>query len=89
MNITKEKQTSRYREHTSGYQREEREERKAQIGLRGQEVHDTKNKINKLQGYIAQNRKYSQHFILFYFIYFFSWRLITLQYCSGFCHTLK
>ena len=24
-------------------------------------------------------------FILFYFI---SWRLITLQYCSGFCHTL-
>ena len=26
---------------------------------------------------------------LFYFIYFLiSWRLITLQYCSGFCHTL-
>ena len=25
-------------------------------------------------------------FILFYF--FISWRLITLQYCSGFCHTL-
>ena len=24
-------------------------------------------------------------FILFFFI---SWRLITLQYCSGFCHTL-
>ena len=24
---------------------------------------------------------------LFYFMYF-SWRLITLQYCSGFCHTL-
>ena len=23
---------------------------------------------------------------LFFFI---SWRLITLQYCSGFCHTLK
>ena len=22
------------------------------------------------------------------FIYFISWRLITLQYCSGFCHTL-
>ena len=21
--------------------------------------------------------------------FFFSWRLITLQYCSGFCHTLK
>ena len=27
--------------------------------------------------------------ILFYFILFvISWRLITLQYCSGFCHTL-
>ena len=23
------------------------------------------------------------------FVSFFSWRLITLQYCSGFCHTLK
>ena len=22
-------------------------------------------------------------------VFFFSWRLITLQYCSGFCHTLK
>ena len=33
--------------------------------------------------------QFSQHhflnFILFYF--FISWRLITLQYCSGFCHT--
>ena len=28
------------------------------------------------------------YFILFYFILFISWRLITLQYCSGFCHTL-
>ena len=30
--------------------------------------------------------------ILFYFIFsfiFISWRLITLQHCSGFCHTLK
>ena len=31
--------------------------------------------------------------LIFIFIYFFpfifiSWRLITLQYCSGFCHTL-
>ena len=24
----------------------------------------------------------------FFFILFISWRLITLQYCSGFCHTL-
>ena len=25
----------------------------------------------------------------FNFYFFISWRLITLQYCSGFCHTLK
>ena len=24
-----------------------------------------------------------------FFFFFFSWRLITLQYCTGFCHTLK
>ena len=27
-------------------------------------------------------------FIFYFSIYFFSWRIITLQYCSGFCHTL-
>ena len=27
--------------------------------------------------------------IAFLFSFFISWRLITLQYCSGFCHTLK
>ena len=26
--------------------------------------------------------------LFFFFIYFISWRLITLQYCSGLCHTL-
>ena len=26
--------------------------------------------------------------VFFNFIFFISWRLITLQYCSGFCHTL-
>ena len=26
--------------------------------------------------------------ILFFSFIFISWRLITLQYCSGFCHTL-
>ena len=26
---------------------------------------------------------------LSYFFFFISWRVITLQYCSGFCHTLK
>ena len=30
------------------------------------------------------------HTLFFFFFFFFiSWRLITLQYCSGFCHTLK
>ena len=29
------------------------------------------------------------YFIFLLFLFFFiSWRLITLQYCSGFCHTL-
>ena len=27
-------------------------------------------------------------FLIFYVIFFISWRLITLHYCSGFCHTL-
>ena len=27
-------------------------------------------------------------FLLFFPFIFISWRLITLQYCSGFCHTL-
>ena len=27
-------------------------------------------------------------FLIFLFLFFISWRLITLQYCSGFCHTL-
>ena len=28
-------------------------------------------------------------YVFFYFVFIFiSWRLITLQYCSGFCHTL-
>ena len=28
-------------------------------------------------------------FFFLNFFFFISWRLITLQYCSGFCHTLK
>ena len=27
--------------------------------------------------------------LFFFLIFLISWRLITLQYCSGFCHTLK
>ena len=29
-----------------------------------------------------------QKFLSFLIYFFFNWRLITLQYCSGFCHTL-
>ena len=29
----------------------------------------------------------NKHFFKFY-LFFISWKLITLQYCSGFCHTL-
>ena len=28
------------------------------------------------------------YFLIQFFFFFSSWRLITLQYCSGFCHTL-
>ena len=27
-------------------------------------------------------------FFFFFFLFFIGWRLITLQYCNGFCHTL-
>ena len=37
--------------------------------------------------YICNTVSYTNFFSLFSFI-FISWRLITLQYCSGFCHTL-
>ena len=29
------------------------------------------------------------YFLFFLNFFLISWRLITLQYCSGFCHTLK
>ena len=37
------------------------------------------------------NSKKNLDFYLFIYVclFFISWRLITLQYCSGFCHTLK
>ena len=28
------------------------------------------------------------YFLFIFYFFFISWRLITLQYCSGFCHTL-
>ena len=45
---------------------------------------------NKL--YLANHWDFSDFFcyhnIIFFPFIFISWRLITLQYCSGFCHTL-
>ena len=39
--------------------------------------------------FYIENSYHCIYFLLFYFfIFFISWRLITLQYCSGFCHTL-
>ena len=35
-----------------------------------------------------ENEMATHSSILFFFFSFISWRLITLQYCSGFCHTL-
>ena len=31
---------------------------------------------------------YQPYSVLFFFFFLICWRLITLQYCSGFCHTL-
>ena len=53
--------------------------------------------LGPLWGYIYIFLSFEKHFllllffILFLWMFFFfliSWRLITLQYCSGFCHTL-
>ena len=42
-----------------------------------------------LTGYFLSYLYNTQHIWFFIlFIYLISWRLITLQYCSGFCHTL-
>ena len=30
-----------------------------------------------------------QFYIYIYIIFYFNWRLVTLQYCSGFCHTFS
>ena len=61
--ITKQKQTHRYTEQTSGYQwGEGRGE--GQDKDRGLKVHTTMYKINKLQEYIVQHREYSQYCII-------------------------
>ena len=63
MNKTKKKQTHRYRERTSGYQRGEGRG-EGQYGGRVLRVQSILYKINKLQGYIVQHGEYSQYFII-------------------------
>ena len=49
--------------------------------------------ISKVDCLVLQVKDFFSDFLLFFLIkkffsfIFFSWRLITLQYCSGFCHT--
>ena len=53
--------------------------------------------VSGSQGKVGQGIEYSEAccqffkdwiWIFFFSFIFVSWRLITLQYCSGFCHTL-
>ena len=45
--------------------------------------------INKTQNlYFQETINLIQTSIFLFFLNLFNWRLITLQYCSGFCHTL-
>ena len=47
-----------------------------------------KKQLNRLEGELdLLNQQHTDIYIYFSFV-FISWRLITLQYCSGFCHTL-
>ena len=39
--------------------------------------------------FLLSSQSTSCTFLVIYLLIFISWRLITLQYCSGFCHTLK
>ena len=62
MNITKQKETHRYRELvvTSG----ERVGRRVKSAVGDLEAQTTMYEINKLQGYIVQHREYSRYFII-------------------------
>ena len=37
---------------------------------------------------LGYTERYQQELLIFFSFIFVSWRLITIQYCSGFCHTL-
>ena len=48
-----------------------------------------KNALNFSDLFCSLSSLYFTHFLKIFFSFIFiSWRLITLQYCSGFCHTL-
>ena len=62
MNITKQKQTHRYREQTRGYQWRQGS---GKGQYRGKRVTGTNYQaLNKLPGYIVQHGEYSQYFII-------------------------
>ena len=44
--------------------------------------------LEKRQGHVAGAKGSRRETGNSFFFFFFNWRLITLQYCSGFCHTL-
>ena len=44
--------------------------------------------INNFKSYSLRSYFFFISFLFFFQLFFISWRLITLQYCSGFCHTL-
>ena len=63
MNITKKKQTHRYRKQISGYHWGG-EGGRSKTGVVDSEVQTIMYKINKLRGYIVQYREYSQNLII-------------------------
>ena len=63
MNVTKQKQTYRYREQTSGYWWGEGRGR-GKIGVWDQEIQTTMYKIKKQQGYIVQHRELQHYFVI-------------------------
>ena len=44
--------------------------------------------IKKTNGHMTDLPSFFFFVFLFFYFIFISWRLITLQYCNGFCHTL-
>ena len=54
-------------------------------------LHVTKTKREGLGNYgtcLGSHNQKVMYFTFFFKFIYFNWRLVTLQYCSGFCHTL-